>query len=524
MGAGAGRCTTFEQPVEPPGVDRHHRLLAHFRLGVIGHRQACHAHHRQVVGAIADGDRLARVMPSSRAGLQQHALLFLAVTDVAPGLVDHSTGEPPLATSSTLLRVKSSAQLVAHAIGEEGTSSRPRTTRPCSRSGLRRTRASTSSPTARSAARATRTVSRPRWTASTSTTRARPWTAAATRTRCHASSARSAGGARCRPATWRSCARTPTGPIKVTVPGPFTMSQQAQDDYYGDPERLALAYAEAVNAEVQRPVRGRGRHRAARRAVPAGPPRAAREYGVKALNRALEGVDRHHRRAPLLRLRGDHPRAPGGLLVPARAGRLPVRPDLDRDRTVQPGLLGARPLDGKTIILGVLDLDDPTSSRPSRRRPGAAGAALRARRAARARPGLRDEVPAARVAFGKLAAMTEAASRLRAGPGYLAEDLSLGHAGRAQCCGDLWAGRSGVPAVRQRRRGAFGGRARGDGPRPGSGSSGWGTRDRRRDTSRRGISGRRRPDTSRRRDLPRRLLRRAFPRHRLGVPLGPAVV
>jgi catechol 2,3-dioxygenase-like lactoylglutathione lyase family enzyme len=48
---------------------------------------------------------------------------------------------------------------------------------------------------------------------------------------------------------------------------------------------------------------------------------------------------------------------------------------------------------------------------------------------------------------------------------FYAGDLSLGHAGRAQCCGDLWAGRSGVPAVRQRRRGAFGGRARGDGPR-----------------------------------------------------------
>ena len=39
-------------------------------------------------------------------------------------------------------------------------------------------------------------------------------------------------------------------PIKVTVPGPFTLAQQAQDDYYGDRGALALAYAEAVNAEV----------------------------------------------------------------------------------------------------------------------------------------------------------------------------------------------------------------------------------------------------------------------------------
>ena len=58
--------------------------------------------------------------------------------------------------------------------------------------------------------------------------------------------------------------------MKVTVPGPFTMSQQAQDDHYGDPRSLALAYAEAVNAGGQGPVRGRRRHRPARRAVHAG--------------------------------------------------------------------------------------------------------------------------------------------------------------------------------------------------------------------------------------------------------------
>src|SRR5579884_3297730 len=40
-------------------------------------------------------------------------------------------------------------------------------------------------------------------------------------------------------------------PVKITLPGPFSLSQQAQDDYYGDPRALALAYAEAVNAEVR---------------------------------------------------------------------------------------------------------------------------------------------------------------------------------------------------------------------------------------------------------------------------------
>src|ERR1041384_302516 len=42
-----------------------------------------------------------------------------------------------------------------------------------------------------------------------------------------------------------------TRTIKATLPGPFTMSQQAQDDYYKDEEALAMALAEAVNEEVQ---------------------------------------------------------------------------------------------------------------------------------------------------------------------------------------------------------------------------------------------------------------------------------
>src|ERR1700735_3797618 len=39
--------------------------------------------------------------------------------------------------------------------------------------------------------------------------------------------------------------------VKITVPGPFTMAQQAQDDYYGSREALAFGYAEAVNEEIR---------------------------------------------------------------------------------------------------------------------------------------------------------------------------------------------------------------------------------------------------------------------------------
>src|SRR6266536_1827371 len=105
--------------------------------------------------------------------------------------------------------------------------------------------------------------------------------------------------------------RTHTGrTIKITVPGPFTMAQQAQNDYYPTREAVALGYAEAVNEEVR--------------------------------DLFAAGADhRDDRGACLLRLRRDHPRPPGGLLVPARAGRRPVRSGLHRDGPVRSGLLRA---------------------------------------------------------------------------------------------------------------------------------------------------------------------------------------
>ena len=78
--------------------------------------------------------------------------------------------------------------------------------------------------------------------------------------------------------------------IKVTVPGPFTMSKQAQDEFYRDGEALALAYAEAVNAEV------RDLFAAGADIVQLDEPwmqqhpHDARRYGLKALDRALAGA------------------------------------------------------------------------------------------------------------------------------------------------------------------------------------------------------------------------------------------
>ena len=109
----------------------------------------------------------------------------------------------------------------------------------------------------------------------------------------------------------------------MTVPGPFTMSQQAQNDFYETDEELALAYAAAINAEIADLVAAGADivqiDEPYLRPAGGGP-----AYGVRAVNRALEGSSRHDGPAHLLRLRGDHPRAARGLLVPVRARRLLV--------------------------------------------------------------------------------------------------------------------------------------------------------------------------------------------------------
>jgi 5-methyltetrahydropteroyltriglutamate--homocysteine methyltransferase len=99
---------------------------------------------------------------------------------------------------------------------------------------------------------------------------------------------------RARPVEVRDVAflRSITGrAIKITVPGPFTMTQQAQNEHYPDARGLALAYAEAVNDEL-RDLKAAGAdvvqidepYLQAR-------PDAARAYAVDAINRALEGID-----------------------------------------------------------------------------------------------------------------------------------------------------------------------------------------------------------------------------------------
>ena len=117
---------------------------------------------------------------------------------------------------------------------------------------------------------------------------------------------RHAGGGRGREVPARAHRRST---IKITVPGPFTMSQQAQNDYYPTEEEAAMDYAAAVNEEIRDLFAAgadivqidepymQARPEKARAVRPQGAqPRARRHH-------------RHDRRAHLLRLRRDHPRA-----------------------------------------------------------------------------------------------------------------------------------------------------------------------------------------------------------------------
>ena len=78
--------------------------------------------------------------------------------------------------------------------------------------------------------------------------------------------------------------------IKVTIPGPFTMSQQAQNDYYRDEESMALAYAEAVHEEIRELFAAGADVVQLDEPWMQARPEKARQYAVKAINRALEGV------------------------------------------------------------------------------------------------------------------------------------------------------------------------------------------------------------------------------------------
>jgi len=80
-------------------------------------------------------------------------------------------------------------------------------------------------------------------------------------------------------------------PVKMTVPGPFTMSQQAQNDFYRSEEEAAMDYAAAVNEEIKDLFANGADIVQIDEPYMQARPERARQYGLKALNRALENIN-----------------------------------------------------------------------------------------------------------------------------------------------------------------------------------------------------------------------------------------
>ncbi|MEU7818183.1 uroporphyrinogen decarboxylase family protein [Pseudonocardia sp. NPDC049154] len=146
--------------------------------------------------------------------------------------------------------------------------------------------------------------------------------------------------------------------VKMTVPGPFTMSQQAQNDHYPDLESAAMGYAAAVNDEIRDLFAAGADVVQIDEPYLQARPDAARAYGLAALNAALEGITG----TTVVHLCFGyaaiiHERPEGYSFLPELAG---CTADQISIETAQSGLdLGVlADLGDKTILLGVIDLSD----------------------------------------------------------------------------------------------------------------------------------------------------------------------
>jgi 5-methyltetrahydropteroyltriglutamate--homocysteine methyltransferase len=144
--------------------------------------------------------------------------------------------------------------------------------------------------------------------------------------------------------------------IKMTVPGPFTMSQQALNEFYPNEEALALAYAAAVNEEIQDLFAAGTDVVQIDEPYMQAQPEKARQFGVAALNRALEGISGTtavHLCFGYAGIVRERPSAYSFLteLAQCRVHQLSIE---TAQSSLDCSVLSGLP--GKTIILGVLDL------------------------------------------------------------------------------------------------------------------------------------------------------------------------
>ena len=202
--------------------------------------------------------------------------------------------------------------------------------------------------------------------------------------------------------------------IKITLPGPFTMTQQAQNDYYDSDEDAAMAYAAAVNGEIRDLFAAGADVVQLDEPYMQARPEIARKYAVKAINRALEGIDGEtavHLCFGYAHV--VHERPEGYSFLPELNDCAAKQISIE---TAQSGLAldVLKTLPGKKIILGVIDLSTDEIETPET-------VATRIRRAL-------DQIGPERilvapdcgmkymrrdVAFGKLRAMCDGATIVR---------------------------------------------------------------------------------------------------------------
>ena len=154
-------------------------------------------------------------------------------------------------------------------------------------------------------------------------------------------------------------------PVKVTVPGPFTMAQQAQIDYYGGSrEAAAMDYAKAVNAEIRDLFAAGANVVQIDEPYMQARPEEARAFGLKALNQALDGVTGTTAVHICFGYAAIIHARPSGYSFLGELAGCPCKQVSVETAQSKLDCSALVPLKDKKILLGVLDLADPDVETP----------------------------------------------------------------------------------------------------------------------------------------------------------------
>jgi 5-methyltetrahydropteroyltriglutamate--homocysteine methyltransferase len=202
--------------------------------------------------------------------------------------------------------------------------------------------------------------------------------------------------------------------VKMTVPGPFTMSQQAQNDFYSSEAELALDYAAAVNEEIRDLFAAGADIVQLDEPYMQARPEKARQFGLQALNRALQGVPGRTAVHICFGYAAIIHQRPSGYSFLPELAACPCRQISVETAQSHLDCEVLSHLAGKQIMVGAIDLADMTVESPET-------VAARVRRALQyvapenviIAPDCGMKYLPREVAFGKMQAMAQAARILR---------------------------------------------------------------------------------------------------------------